>query len=80
MPKRSTAFEDDDDEDTLVSNRLSASDQPPLVIELSVEVPKEDQTADPAERVIEVLSQSLKALGWRPTVLYAKRSGRAVDA
>ena len=73
MPKKTSAYDDDDDRDTLVSNYLSATDQPPLVIELCVEVPRADQIADPAERVIEALSQSLKALGWRPTVLCAKR-------
>src|SRR5262249_19664148 len=66
MSKRSSATADDDDRAPLVSTRLSATDQPPLFIELCVEVPKPDQTADPAERVIEALSQSLQALGWRP--------------
>jgi len=75
MSKQSSAVDDDDDDrDTLVSNRYCATDQPPLLIELCVEVPTTDQTADPAERVIEALSQSLRALGWRPTVLCAKRS------
>ena len=73
MSKKATAYDDDDDRDTLVSNYLSSTDQPPVVIELCVEVPTAEQIADPAERVIEALSQSLKALGWRPTVLYAKR-------
>jgi hypothetical protein len=73
MSKKASTLRDDDDRDTLVSNYLSATDQPPLVIELCVEVPKADQVADPAERVIEALSQSLRALGWRPTVLCAKR-------
>jgi hypothetical protein len=68
--------DNDDDRDTLVSNYLSSSEQPPLVIELCVEVPKTRQVADPAEQVIEALSQSLKALGWKPTVMYAKRATR----
>jgi hypothetical protein len=80
MSKKASAFEDDDDRDTLVSNYLSATDQPPLVIELCVEVPRADQIADPAERVLEALSQSLKALGWRPTVLCAKRSPESLGA
>lgn len=79
MSKQSAAIDDDDDRDTLVSNRFCATDQPPLFIELCVEVPKTDETADPAERVIEALSQSLRALGWRPTVLCAKRSARQSD-
>lgn len=74
MSKKAAAYEDDDDRDTLVSNYLSSTDQPPLVIELCVEVPRADQIADPAERVLEALSQSLRELGWRPTVLCAKRS------
>jgi hypothetical protein len=67
---------DDEDLDTLVSTYSSRSDQPPLVIELSVELPETKEVADPAEQVIEALSQSLRALGWKPTVLCAKRPGR----
>jgi hypothetical protein len=75
MTKKASALkgENDDDRDTLVSNNLSATENPPLVIELCVEVPPAEQIADPAERVIRALSESLQALGWRPTVLYAKR-------
>ncbi len=80
MSKKATAFEDDDDRDTLVSNYLSATDQPPLVIELCVEVPRAEQVADPAERVLQALAESLKALGWRPTVLCAKRSSDSPGA
>jgi hypothetical protein len=67
-------WEEEEERDTLVSNYLASSEQPPLVIELCVEVPKAEEVADPAERVIEALSESLKALGWRPTVVCARRS------
>lgn len=67
---------DDDDRDTLVSNYLAPAEQPPLVIELSVELPKSNEVADPAEQVLEALSESLRALGWKPTVLTARRAPR----
>lgn len=75
-PTGAGATPDDDDRDTLVSNRLEGSGEPPVVVELSIELPEAEHVVDPSERVLEALEQSLRALGWRPTVMCARRHRR----
>jgi hypothetical protein len=78
-PQQQPSWSDDEDRDTLVSNSLWGSDLPPLIIELSVEVPPPDREVDPAARVLEPLCESLRAHGFRATVISARRAGQGLE-
>lgn len=71
---------EDEERDTLVSQQYPASSgEPPLVLELCVEVPASERTPDAAGRVIEALARSLMDLGWTPTVVCTKRPPAGAD-